>query len=95
MTDIVKPSVNSETMYRDSGSDPAVMYGVVTPNDSNDLSPFARSLRIGTGGTVTVQNFRGESVLFSNVQDGETLPCLVKRVMSTGTTATGIVAYYG
>ena len=82
-------------MYRDSASDPAVMYEVITPNDSADLAPYARSLRIGGTGDVTVQNVRGESVLFSNVQDGETLPCLVKRVMATGTDATNIVAYYG
>lgn len=95
MVDIVKPSVNSETMYKDSGSNPAVMSSVVTPNDSNDLDPYARALRIGGAGNVTIQNARGESVLFANVQDGETLPCMVKRVMVTGTTATNIVAYYG
>ena len=95
MPDIVKPPVNSETMYRDSGSDPAVMYGVITPNDSNDLVPYARSLRIGITGDVTVLNSRGESVLFTAVLAGETLPCMVKRVMATGTDADNIVAYYG
>lgn len=95
MTDKVLPDVNSETMYSDSDSRPAVMCRNITPNDSTDLDPFARALRIGGSGNVTIQNFRGESVLFNNVQPGETLPCTVKRVMLTGTTATNIVAWYG
>lgn len=95
MVDIVKPPVNSETMYKDSGSNPAVMCANLTPNDSTDLDPHARALRVGGAGNVTIQNTRGESVLFSNVQAGETLPCTVKRLMVTGTTATNIVAWYG
>ena len=95
MVDIVKPPVNSETMYRDSGSSPAVMCANLTPNDSADLDPYARALRIGVTGDVTIQNIRGESVLFEGVQAGETLPCTVKRLMATGTDATNIVAWYG
>lgn len=95
MVDIVKPPVNSETMYKDSWSNPAVVCNVVTPSNTIDLDPYARALRIGGTGDVTILNARGESVLFANVQDGETLPCMVKRVMVTGTDATNIVAYYG
>lgn len=95
MSDKIKPAANSETMYKDIGSNPAVMYEVITPSDTVDLSPYARALRIGITGDVTVLNSRGESVLFTAVLAGETLPCMVKRVMDTGTDADNIVAYYG
>jgi len=94
MSDTVLPN-ESETMYSEVGSNPARHYAVVTPHDTVDLSPPARSLRIGGAGDVTVINYRGASVLFANCYEGEVLPCWVRRVMDTGTDATNIVAFYG
>jgi len=97
MGDNTRPSVNSETMYSDVGSNPARDAAVITPNDTTVLSPAARALRVGNGasGSLTIITPRGNSVLFDNIQDGETIPCGAIKVMATGTDVTNIVAYYG
>ncbi len=66
----------------------------VTPHDST-LFPqgIARSLYIGTGGTISVLTLDGSSVSFS-VGNYSYLYLLVQRVNNTGTTATNIKALY-
>lgn len=69
------------------------MYGeAVTPNDSTDLTYITRALYIGGAGDLTVDLYGGQTaILFANVPAGTVLPLMVKRVRSTGTTATSIV----
>lgn len=66
----------------------------VTPHDSTN---FARGvcdrLFVGTGGTVTVV-FSDDSTCQYTVADGTWMLVRAKRVNSTGTTATAIVAEY-
>jgi hypothetical protein len=93
--DVAKPDTSSETMYRHLGSAPSVYCANVTADDDNDLDPWARALRIGVAGDVTIQNARGESVEFIGVGAGEIIPCIVRRLMATGTDATDFVAFYG
>lgn len=72
----------------------------VTPSDSTDFTEaFAprgeASLFIGTGGDVKVimaGDNSDASVTFKNVPSGTFLPIVVKRVYSTGTTASNILA---
>lgn len=74
-------------------SQPALHMYEVTPSDTEDLPHGgARVLRINTGGTLRVTTFLNitEDV---TVYDGEVIPCAVKRIFATGTTATGIRAY--
>lgn len=66
----------------------------VTPSDSTNLSFDARALYIGTGGNVVVVFPDNSTVTFSNVPTGSILPVIAKRVNSTSTTATNIVALY-
>lgn len=65
----------------------------VTPDDSNDLARVARLYVGGTGNlVVTLRDMTdGTSITLSSVAVGYQ-PLLVKRVWSTGTTATNIVA---
>jgi hypothetical protein len=69
----------------------------VTPSDSTDLAGVTRGLYVGASGNVVV--------LFSDDKDADTVtltglaagvwhPMQVRRVLSTNTTATGIVAGY-
>lgn len=95
MVDKVTPASNTEIMYQDSGSAPSREGANVTPNDNTDLDPYARSLWVGVAGDVTIQTPRGTSVLFKGCGAGAIIPCHVKRLMATGTTATDIVAFYG
>jgi hypothetical protein len=63
----------------------------VTPDDSNDLAKDARALWVGVLGDISVDMLEsGESIVFKGVQG--LLQFAVKRVNSTGTTATEIVA---
>ena len=68
--------------------------GAVTPSDSTVLNP-TRGLYVGTGGDVAVQMAnQTTSVIFPDVLGGSILPIQVVKVLSTGTTASGMVALY-
>ena len=95
MADQVIPESNSETMYTDSFSNSARECANITPHDTNDLDPYARAIRVGVAGDVTIQTPRGTSVTFVGVQTGDILPVNVKRLMATGTDATDFIAFYG
>lgn len=73
---------------------PADYAAAVTPSDAVDLTKFARSLYIGTGGDLTVLMPDGASVLFKAVIGGTILPVRIRRVLATGTTASNLVALY-
>ena len=73
---------------------PANQAEAVTTSDTVNLSGTARALYIGVGGNVTVLMPDGTTVLFTGVQSGTILPVRVRRVNSTATTATSIVALY-
>lgn len=85
--------------YRDpNGSDlawsPASDYAAVTPSDSTNLFKNAVGLYVGSAGNVVAVTPNGTAVTFSNVPAGTVLPIMCKRVNSTGTTASNIVALY-
>lgn len=66
----------------------------VTPDDDNDLPRTRASLYVGTAGNIVVVMESGETVTFTNIQDGTFMPIRVNRVKATSTTATNIVALY-
>lgn len=67
----------------------------VTPSDSTDFDTLARGLYVGgSGGDVAAVRHDGVAVTFTSVQAGSVLPVAVRRVNSTSTTATGIVALF-
>lgn len=73
---------------------PADYATAVTPNDSTDLGVTARGLYIGGAGNVKIHTPDGQAVTFYGALAGSIIPVRVKRVWSTGTTATYIVALY-
>lgn len=79
--------------FRSGLDSPAEHAAAVTPNDSTDLTTSTRALFIGTSGNLKVDMVGGETVTFSSVPAG-VFPVRVKRVHSTGTTASGIVAMW-
>lgn len=68
----------------------------VTPNDGTDLAPGSRNvvgLYIESGGVLVVRTIdSGTTSRSITVASFQTLPLAVTRVLSTGTTATGIHA---
>lgn len=74
-------------------SDPADSAEAVTPSDSTNFTGgAARALYVGTTGNVAVVLKDGTAVTFSSVPAGAILPVECKRVNSTNTTASNIVA---
>lgn len=68
-------------------------YGLaVTPSDSAALY-VTRALYVGTAGNVAVADLNG-NVTYANVPSGSILPVQVTKVLSSGTTASNIVALY-
>lgn len=67
---------------------------VVTPADGSDLANVTRALFIGGAGNLNVDTADGDTVLFTGIPAGFLLPLAVKRVRSTSTTATNIVALW-
>lgn len=79
---------------RTAGLDsPGSNAAVVTPNDSTDLTTSTRALYVGGTGAIKVDMVGGETVTFEASAVGF-MPIRVKRVYSTGTTATNILAIW-
>lgn len=66
----------------------------VTPSDTVNLPRSCRMLWVGGAGNVKVDTVGGDTVTFSTVAAGTRLPIQAKKVYSTGTTATLMVALY-
>jgi len=65
---------------------------VVTPSDITEF-PSPKTLYVGSGGNVAVVMFDDDdAVTMVTVPDGSFLPIAVKKVMSTNTTASNILA---
>lgn len=64
----------------------------VTPSDAADLTNIASALYIGGAGAVKIDTVGGDTVTFSGMLVGTVYPIRIKKVYSTGTTATNIVA---
>ena len=66
----------------------------VTPDNTNGLSYATRALYVGTAGSLNVTAYDNPDVatLFVAVPAGTTLDISVSKVLSTGTTASNIVA---
>lgn len=79
-------------LHQSGLTSPASRAAAVTPNDAADLVVHARSLWVGGFGNVAVVTVGGDTVTFTGVSG--LLPVRVKRVLATGTTATGIVAVW-
>lgn len=65
----------------------------VTPSDTVDL-PTPSVIYTGTTGAVKVTTAQGTDVTFTGIPAGFVIPVQVRRVWSTGTTATNLVRIF-
>lgn len=73
----------------------AVKCFAITKNDSADLAFVTRGIYVGGSGDLAViLDADSSAVTFVGLAAGVIHPLAVKRVMSTGTTATSIVGVY-
>jgi len=76
-------------------SSPATSAAAVVPSDTTDLDRVARSLYVAVGGDLRLLLAEDTApVSFAGVPAGAVLPVVVRRVLATGTTASGVVALY-
>lgn len=61
----------------------------VTPSDTVSIN--VAGIYVGTGGDVAVETGKGTTTTFPAVPSGTVLPGIFRRVLATGTTASGIV----
>jgi len=80
--------------YRSSNATiPAHSAVAITPSDSTSI-PVTRAIYVGVTGNIAVKMAEDENTLtFANVPVG-ILPIQVSQVLSTGTTATTMIALY-
>jgi len=64
----------------------------ITPDDNNDLSPWVQGISCNVAGNITVTDARGKKSTIGIIA-GFIYPVRIKRVWSTGTTATGLHGY--
>ena len=64
----------------------------MTPHDSTDFASAARGIYVGGTGDVVVVNFDDTTATFKAVPVGTVIPGLFRRVNSTSTTATLMLA---
>lgn len=69
---------------------PATRATAVVPNNNDDLSHISSALYVGVAGNVTLITYNYETVTF--VAASGIIPIRVRRVLATGTTASGILA---
>lgn len=72
----------------------AIGGAAVTKSDTVDITETSRALYVGGAGDVAVIMQDGTTLAFAAVPAGTLLPIRVTRVMSTGTTATSIIALF-
>ena len=84
MTDLFGPGTTLES--------PATRAFVITPSDANNLTVFSRAIYVGGAGNISVLTLEDHIVTFTGLLAGSILPVRVKRVNSTGTTATNLIA---
>lgn len=75
--------------YVQSSSGPADYGFAITPSDSEDLAIATRSVYAAGGGVIKWHNMGGAEQ-HTTVADGERVPIKARRILATGTTATGL-----
>lgn len=73
-----------------SGSSPKGF--AITPNDSADLGDYVRAVTINVAGVLKYHAWDG-TVCTTDTLPAGTYPLLARRILSTGTTATGLTGW--
>lgn len=71
----------------------AKQWADITKSDTATIEPIPASVYVGGAGDVVAVGADGTSATFT-AADGAILPIQPHKIMSTGTTATGLVALY-
>ena len=78
-----------ETNYVPTAIGPADFGFEITPNDSADLPRVTRAVFAAGAGVIKWHNMGG-ATQHTTVAEGERVPIKARRILATGTTATGL-----
>lgn len=73
---------------------PAAFGAAITPHDTNNLATLTRAIYVGGPGDLTVTLAGGDTVTLTGVLAGAIYPLRCKKVLSTGTSATSLIALW-
>ena len=74
---------------------PVLKAVAVTPNDTVDLTDGpCRGIYVGSAGNLRIITEHGSDITLVNIANGVVHPISARRVFSSGTTCTNIVAMY-
>ena len=73
---------------------PSSSWRTITPSDSANLPAGCRGIYVGGAGNLALVGDNDTVIVFTAVPVGTFMPCAAKRVNSTSTTATLLVALY-
>lgn len=77
--------------YLTSIEGPATGVLTITPSNTANLARSPRAIWVGGAGDVAVEMIDGTNGVLSGIPAGTLMPVRVRKVLATGTTATGIV----
>ncbi len=80
--------------YASGGSLPATGGRLHTPSDTSVIEPLTRAVLVSVSGAVAVEYADGAQHVIGNLAEGIMQPLQVRRILSTGTTATGISVFF-
>lgn len=73
---------------------PAIDGTMIVPSDGSELSHITRAVYVGGSGVINAELASGAIISLSNVPAGSILPLRLRKVRSSGTTATGLVGLW-
>jgi ethanolamine utilization microcompartment shell protein EutS len=77
--------------YLTSLEGPAIGVLVITPSNTANLAGSPRAIWVGGAGDVAVEMIDGSTGVLAGILAGTLMPVRVRKVLATGTTATGLV----
>jgi hypothetical protein len=86
------PAEDNFSRQKTLTNDPFTNAVLVSPNDEEDLEAVTRAVYVGGTGNMKVTMQDSGTVLFTGIPAGTVLPIRVKRIWSTTTNATAILA---
>lgn len=75
-------------------SSPAINGQTIAPSNSNLLTNVTRAIYVGSVGDVAIEFVSGAQVTLQAVPSGTILPVRAQKVLSSNTTATGLIGLW-
>lgn len=79
---------------RETTTTSAASFAAITPSNSTDLDELTKAIYVGGAGNIVAVDWLNNTCTFTAVPAGTVLPIRVRRINSTSTTATALVALY-